>query len=102
MPVILDAVELEQAERDLIAQNLEIGAFLGREPRVVPLIEACSKVNIELALGRDALGAEVIQRVIEADAFMVVVAGLGRTRRRKRQRAVNELFGQRIQPWGGG
>jgi hypothetical protein len=94
--IVLDGVQLEQSGRDLIADDLEVGSLFRRQAGGLPLLQASAKVHVELALAAHSLAAIIIERFVELNAFVLVIAGLGRAYRRQRQCSINEIPSQRI------
>src|SRR5262249_29185573 len=92
MLVVLNAIQLEQTQRNLIAQDLEIGAIFGSKAGLVPLFEPRLKVDVETPLAGDALRTEIVQRFVEAGAFVPVIARLRRADRGERQDAEDEIL----------
>ena len=101
MAIALNVVQLEQAETNLIVDEVPIGGVLGSKRRDRSLgAKALPPLGVESALLGKGCEAHVVQQSIELDGFagfrvnVLVISGGGRVRGGHRQRILHELVAQ--------
>ena len=85
-------VQVQQSQRDLILQNVQIGLVLGRESIGVERVQSLAKVFVIMPLPVEIRRTRVVQHVVEILALVLVQAHAGRHGRREGQRGVDKLI----------
>ena len=80
-----------------VLHDLEIGLLLLVERGRIHGGDAHLHALVKLALLVDALGAIVVQQLVERDAVVHVIAGGRRVHRRKREAAVNQILAELVE-----
>ena len=93
-------VQVQQSQRNLILQNVQIGLVLGRESFAVERVQLRAKVFVIMPLPVEILRTCVVQQVVEILVLVVVQSHAGRHGGREGKRGVDKLIREAGEPIG--